>query len=296
MAGKTQPKRVAELAKRQHGVVSRAQLRGCGLSDDVVDGCGWLHRVHRSVYAVGHTRLTIQGRWMAAVLACAPGALLTGRAALALHDVRPIPSGAIDVIVGVSGRRSRPGIRMHRSRHLHPDDCTVLDAIAVTTIGRTLLEYAVRERPGWLQVAVEEAHRRNLLDGRALDALLARNPHHPGTKKLETAIAQLDVEPPMTRSEPEKAFRALIVDYDLPRPQVNVLLHGELVDFYWPEARLVVEVDSYGFHKSRAKFEDDRRRDVKLQAAGERVLRFTDRQIESQPDKSAITTLRFLRT
>jgi very-short-patch-repair endonuclease len=300
MSGKTQPQRlVADLATRQHGVVGRNQLRECGVSDAVVDGwstAGWLHRLYRGVYAVGHRRLTAEGHWMAAVLACAPGAVLTGRAGLALHDVRPIPSGAIDVIVGVSGRRSRPGIRVHRSRHLHPDDRTEIDSIPVTTIERTLLEFAVRTSQGWLQVAVDEAHRRDLLDGRALDALLARNPHHPGAKKLRTTIAGLTDEAPMTRSEPENAFRALVVEYDLPRPQVNVVLHGELVDFYWPQARLVVEVDSYGFHKSRAKFEDDRRKDAKLQVAGERVLRFTDRQIISEPEKSAITTLRFLRT
>ena|SRR5579872_65971 len=294
-----QPHQLARVAARQHGVVAVWQLQALGFSRHQLHGAaraGWLHRLHRGVYAVGHTRLTAKGRWLAAVFAYGPDALLTSRAALALHNVRPIPSSPTDVIVAVLGRRSRPGIRIHWSSRLHAEDRTEIDAIPVTTIARTLLEYAVRAGAGWLRVAVDEAHRQDLLDGAALDALLARNPHHPGAKKLERAIAELTEEAPQTRSEPENAFRALIVDYDLPRPQVNVDLHGELVDFYWPHARLVVEVDSYGFHKSRAKFEDDRRRDQKLQLAGERVLRFTDRQIESEPEKSAITTLRFLRT
>jgi very-short-patch-repair endonuclease len=301
MGGKTQPgwgQRVGELATRQHGVVSRPQLRECGVSDDRIDGWaidGWLHRLHRGVYAVGHTRLTARGRWMAAVLAYGPGALLTGRDALALHDVRPAPPGAIDVMVTVCGRRSRPGIRVHRSRHLHPDDATEIDAIPVTTIGRTLLEYAVRTSRGWLQVAVNEAQRRDLLDRRALDPLLARNPHHPGATKLRDALARLAGEPPSTSSELENTFWAVIVDHDIPWPQTNVLLHGELVDFYWPKARLVVEVDGYEFHKTRAQFEEDRRRDAKLQLVGERVLRFTDPQLKRRPGEAAVIVKGLLR-
>jgi very-short-patch-repair endonuclease len=190
-------------------------------------------------------------------------------------------------MVGDSCRRSRPGLRLHRSRNLHPDDATEIDAIPVTSIGRTLLEFAVRTSPGWLQVALEEAQRRDLLDGRKLDALLARNPHHPGAKKLRAAIGRLDTDAPMTRSELERVFRALVVDYNLPNPQTNVLVHGELVDFYWPQPRLVVEVDGYEFHKDRKRFEDDRRKDAKLQANGERVLRFTDRQLKYEAARAA---------
>jgi hypothetical protein len=72
--------RLAELAVAQHGVVSRPQLTELGYSRTQVQRCldrhRW-HRIQRGVYAVGHTRLTAQGRWMAAVLACGPGALLS---------------------------------------------------------------------------------------------------------------------------------------------------------------------------------------------------------------------------
>jgi hypothetical protein len=80
---------VAALADAQHGVVSRAQLLQAGLSVQAVDRrvrAQRLRPMHRGVYAVGHRRLTAQGRWMAAVLACGKGAVLSHQIAAALWD------------------------------------------------------------------------------------------------------------------------------------------------------------------------------------------------------------------
>lgn len=70
------------LARRQHGVVSHADLRRIGFSAQSIKhriASGRLHRVYRGVYAVGRPQLTREGRWMAAVLACGDDATLSHR-------------------------------------------------------------------------------------------------------------------------------------------------------------------------------------------------------------------------
>src|SRR3954447_11851510 len=119
---------VARFVARQHGVVSRPQLRELGLSDDAIDrraDAGRLHRLHRGVYAVGHTALTTRGHWMAAVLAAGPGAALSHASAAALWDLRRSGATVVDVSVpGRAGRMKRPGLRIHRPRTLRPTEVT----------------------------------------------------------------------------------------------------------------------------------------------------------------------------
>src|SRR3954447_17591431 len=134
---------VADLARRQHGVVAFRQLVGLGMGRNVIRRwleCGRLHLVHFGVYAVGHSRLTGRGRWMAAVLACADGALLSHRDAAALWELLPIGSGRIHVTVPRRGARTRRGLIVHSTLSLPPEECCVRDAIPVTSVARTLLD------------------------------------------------------------------------------------------------------------------------------------------------------------
>src|SRR3712207_6216201 len=134
-------RRIAALAHRQHGVVARRQLAEVGLGRGAIDhrlGCGRLLVVHRGVYAVGYRRMTRQARWMAAVLAAGPGAVLSHRAAAALWQIRR-PDG-IEVTRESKGR-SRPGITVHTAP-LPPDEVTEVDGIPTTTVPRTLLDLA----------------------------------------------------------------------------------------------------------------------------------------------------------
>src|SRR5690348_761230 len=106
------------LVRRQHGVISTPQLRAVGMSKGAIANRvrdGWLHPVHRGVYAVGHPRLTYRGRLWAAVLAT--GGVLSHRASAAVDDLIPPPAGPIDVTVSTECR-SRKGIRVHRSKTL----------------------------------------------------------------------------------------------------------------------------------------------------------------------------------
>ncbi|MGH2894701.1 MAG: DUF559 domain-containing protein, partial [Solirubrobacteraceae bacterium] len=276
--------RLAQLALDQHGVVSRRQLYDLGYTRGSITRRiekRRLHRVHRAVYAVGHRRLTIQGRWMAAVLACGDGAVLSHLDAAALHDLRRIGSGKFNVTA--PSRHNLPGIRCHHSPRLHPQDTTTVDGIPVTSLARTCLDIAELLNHGRLVDALEAGQRQNTLDLGAIHAVIARNPSRHGIDPLREAITELGDEPPLLQSRAEQAFRALVRDHHLPRPQFNVYVEGELVDAVWWDQRLVVEVDGWNYHRSKRSFANDRRRDRKLVKAKLRPVRYTGDEVMDEP-------------
>lgn len=283
---RTRARRLAALAAKQHGVVAHRQLRKLGYSRRQIE---WLvrrchlQRLYRGVYAVGHKRLTTRGRWMAAVLAGGPNAVLSHRAAVALWDLRPVPSGPIDVTVPGRKRDGPRGVRIHNVRRLDADDRTVRDGIPVTTLHRALLDYAEVAHFQQLRHALDAADRRDLLDGRELKRLHVRSFGRHGLKPLKAAVAHLNGSAPWTQSELERRFLAMIREAGLPEPRTNVFVEGFLVDLWWPESRLVVEIDGYDFHKDRRKFESDRLQDTKLQLAGCMTIRLTQDRIENKP-------------
>jgi very-short-patch-repair endonuclease len=270
--------------------VALRQLRALGLSDKNVHDrarAGHLHRRYRGVYAVGHRRLTRKGRWMAAVLACGPTAVLSHGPALVLWQLASHSAGPIDVTAVARGRTSPDGVRLHCVRALDPADRTTIDAIPVTTVARALLDYAETTSASNLRHALEAAERRELLDARQIADVLERSPGRRGSRPLRQAITQHTGEAPWTRSRLEREVLTLVRAAGLPEPHCNVMLHGELVDFYWPRYKLVLEADSWDFHRTRAQFEKDRRRDAILQVAGIRVLRVTQSRIEREPERVA---------
>jgi very-short-patch-repair endonuclease len=246
---------------------------------------GQLHRIHRGVYAVGHRKLSLKGVWMSAVLACGPGAVLSHRAALALWDLRTSESGLIDVTVpGRSRQRGRAGIRVHKSEVLTENDRAEVDGIPVTSLAWTVVDYAGIANRREVRLVLEALERRRIYIGRELDELLERTPNRKGGKTLRKAIADMKGPAPWLQSELEETFRELIRASDLPEHEANVLVEGELVDALWRQERVIVELDGFAFHKSRAQFEADRRRDAKLQVAGYRVLRVTQQRLQNEPE------------
>jgi predicted transcriptional regulator of viral defense system len=281
--------RLARLADRQHGVVSLGQLETLGLSASAVRmrvAAGRLHRVHQGVYAVGRARLDVRGRWMAAVIACGRGAVLSHRTAAAAHGLLGQAGGSIDVTVPSRSPRRRPGVRVHRSPGLRTEDVTTVGGIPCTTVARTLLDLAAVLNARTLARALEAAERRRVFDGNAVAAQLARANGRPEASRLQAAMADYQ-EPPPTREEFERRGFEVLAHAGLGRPAVNVLIEvgsEQLeVDFCWPDRRLIVEFDSWEFHKTRAAFERDRRRDQLLRAAGWTVVRITWRQLTRAP-------------
>jgi Transcriptional regulator, AbiEi antitoxin len=106
------PSRVWELVHRQHGAITRAQLRDLGFTDDAIDhriARGRLRRLHRGVFVVGGRDVDQLGRWSAAVLACGPDALLSHQSAAALWRIRRPRAGPIEVSVPAEARRRPDG-------------------------------------------------------------------------------------------------------------------------------------------------------------------------------------------
>jgi very-short-patch-repair endonuclease len=253
---------VANLAARQHGVVTRKQLLAAGLSPSAISRRvekGWLHRLYQGVYAVGHRGISREGRWLAAVLACGDFAVLSHWGAAALWDLLPHPRGPVDVSTSMRGGRvRRPGIRLHRCRSLTVDLTTERRGIPVTTPARTIADL-LEAGPAWQsRRAIRQAEMRGMRLG-------------PG------------VEVDRTSSDLERDFLRLCRHHGLPTPEVNVKVGPYAVDFLWRRERIAVETDSYAYHRGRVAFQDDRARDMELRRRGFVVHRFSERQLNEQP-------------
>jgi very-short-patch-repair endonuclease len=273
---------VARLAERQHGVVARRQLDALGMSSSAIGRWakqGRLRRIHHGVYAVGHRVLTANGHRMAAVLAAGPGAVLSHASAAALWDIRPTSATRIDVSVRTpGGRAKRPGLRIHRATELRDDEITEHQGIRVTTPARTLLDLASSLPRRALERALDEAEIRDLYDLRALDATATAHAGQRGATRLAEALAQ-DGDLTLTDSELEELMFTLCDQHGIERPAPRRWIAGLRVDFLFAAAHLVIETDSWSYHRTRRAFERDRERDAILARAGYRTLRFTHRQM-----------------
>jgi Protein of unknown function (DUF559) len=272
---------VADLARRQHGIVSRDQLLGLGLGADAVD---WrvkrrrLHRVHRGIYAVGHLSLTRNGRFMAAVLACGEGAALSHFSAAVLWGM--VRERKWPIHVTAEGKRRVHGIRIHES----PLDGERVrrDGIVVTTPGRTLVDLADVAPQRLLERAIDEADYLKLdIDG------LAPRRGRRGQGLLSSVLAVHTPGATRTRSELEERFLALCDEHGIELPEVNVDLEGYECDFVWREQALVVETDGGAAHGTARARERDRVKDVKLLVARWRVVRVTYVRLLNEPDQVA---------
>lgn len=97
-----------------------------------------------------------------------------------------------------------------------------------------------------------------------------------------------------SKSDLEEEFLALIRPYRLPLPETNVKLGRWEVDFLWRDRNLVVEIDSWTYHRGSVAFQDDRARDLDLRQDGFTVLRFSERQLEEEPSRVAADVARAL--
>jgi very-short-patch-repair endonuclease len=272
---------IQALAGRQHGVVSRWQLTAAGLTRQEIQRrleSGWLVRLHRGVYAVGHTALTQHSHLVAAVYACGPEGLASHRAAGWLWDLLR-PGQPIEV---TAPKRVLPGngVVVHRTRRLHDDDRAMRDGIPVTSLARTLVDLADVLPEKRLADAVHEAEVRRLFDLSSVERVLERVPGRKGRHKLRRVLVAYSDVQPFTRNRAERRVLQMCASHGLARPQVNTWIGGYEVDFYWPEARLALEFDGAAVHRTRRAFHEDRRRDRALAAQGILVIRVTWRDLE----------------
>jgi predicted transcriptional regulator of viral defense system len=284
---------VAALAGAQHGVLCLEQLKALGVSASAARkraAKGRLHRIHRGVYALAPIRLLDRhGLWLAAVLACGCGAVLSHRSAAVLHELRSQGSTRIEVTVPGGSSRRHAGVLVHRSSTLTAADATLVHGIPCTTVARTLLDIAGQLGRRALERACDQAEVLEVFDLKTITDQLERNPRHRGARTLRAVLEEHYIGQTLTWNEFEERFLALAREAGLPLPEVNVLLElndGEppiRVDFVWPARRLAVETDGRGSHLTHQAFERDRRRDQRLTMARWRPARFTRRQVKYSP-------------
>jgi Transcriptional regulator, AbiEi antitoxin len=283
MAGKvrTVERVVARLATRSHGVVTRRQLIAAGITEDEIDqrlATGALLREHRGVYRVGHRAPSVEARYLAAVVACGEGALLSARAAAHLWGLVKGAAPAPEVITRTERRLK--GVTTRRARRTDPPDGTTHRGVPITTVPFTLVALAGQLGPEDLARACHEAGVRYGTTPQQVDHLLSRRPNTPGAKKLR-AILHGDV--PVTLSKLESRFLDLLRDDGLALPHTNRRAGARRVDCRWPLQRLTVELDGYRYHRSRHAWEQDRRREREARARGDEFRRYTYGDVFESP-------------
>jgi hypothetical protein len=220
------------IATSGHGVVTRPELLGAGLSVDEIKRrlrSGALIREYPGVYRVGHRAPSVEARYLAAVWACGADALLCGRAAGylfgALKGLAPPPE-----VMAPTQRRVK-GVKTRRSRRMDPRDGTTFRRVPVTTLPRTLVDIAAVLGLDELARACHEAEVRHDTGPAQIEAVLERRPNSPGAAKLRAVVRG---DAPVTLSKLEKRFLVLLREAGLPRPHTNRPAGGRYVDCRWP--------------------------------------------------------------
>jgi Transcriptional regulator, AbiEi antitoxin/Protein of unknown function (DUF559) len=267
------------LAREQWGVLSTEELLACGFSRRAIVvrvQKGLLHRLHQGVYAFGHAGVPREGRFLAAVKSCGPGAVLSHFSAAALWGYVDWDGRRFEVTICDTTPRMHPGIRVHRTRYLEPRDVRHHKGIPVTSPARTALDLCSQLPFRGARRAVRQGLSLQRLSVGDLVAILGRQERRPGASTLRRILATGAVP---TRTVLEDVVLELIVAAGLQRPDVNVpiYLDGRRVvpDFRWPSARLIVEADSATWHDNKLAREDDAERQALLEVHGERVIRVT---------------------
>jgi very-short-patch-repair endonuclease len=269
---------------RQHGVITRQQLLDLGFSEKQIRqriANRRLHPLWRGVYAVGRPEVSPEGRWLAALLACGPNALLSHGSAATLWGLGWYERGSIEVTLRQASVRRRPGIRVHRHPSISGADVATRRAIPVTSAVRTVIDLAPRLGAGGLETVINEGANLDLFSPNELRDAADAAGRHPGLPRLRRVLDRATFR--LTRSELERRFLPLVRRAGLPVPETRVWLNNFEVDFFWPSLGLVVETDSLRFHRTAAQQARDRLRDQAHTAAGLTPLRFTHAQVHYEP-------------
>jgi very-short-patch-repair endonuclease len=273
---------LGRIARRQHGVVTRTQLLVAGVSSEEIRRRiqkGALLGVHRGVYRVGHKAPSIEARYLAAVLACGEGAVLSGEAAGYLWGLvkgtAPPPEVTAPThrrITGVRTRRARRGETQATTRH----------GIPITTVPRTLADLSSLLSSADLARACHEAGVLHQTTPRQVEEILSKRPNTPGARQLRKVMRG---EVHVTLSGLERKFLVRLREARLPEPVTNRKASEKRVDCRWPHHNLTVELDSYRYHSSRHAWERDRRREREAYARGDQFRRFTHDDVFDDPQQ-----------
>jgi putative AbiEi antitoxin of type IV toxin-antitoxin system len=264
---------VARIAARQHGVITIHQLLAAGLTRQGVTRRvrrGTLHREFRGVYRVGHRAPSVEARYMAAVLACGDGAVLSGLAAAYFYGLIRRSSPPPPEVTASAVRRV-DGVITRRTRNLDRRDTTLHRLVPIRTAPRTLVDLAATLSPDDLALAAHEAEVKYRVNAKKLYAALARRPKAPGAWKLHGIFHGQRIK----LSELERLFVELLRSAGLPLPLTNRPAGGRYVDCRWPDHKLTVELLSYRYHHTRHAWEQDHRRKREARKRGDAFRTYT---------------------
>jgi very-short-patch-repair endonuclease len=272
-----------DLARSQHGVVTRGQLLERGLTPKAIAHrirTGRLHPLRRGVYAVGRPDVDRRGRWMAAVLSCGPDALLSHRSAAVLWGLTEVSLEAeIEVVVPRTTVRRRLGIRVHRRVDLAPEHRREVNGIPVTDPISTLVDLASCVVAWRVERAINAADRLDLVDPETLRVAVPTLPPRPGMSRLRRLLG-IDS---LTDSGLERRFLRLARAAGLSKPEIQARVNGYRVDFYWPDLGLIVETDGWRYHRTPGQQATDYRRDHAHTRGGLTTLRVAEAQVRDEP-------------
>jgi very-short-patch-repair endonuclease len=285
----------SRIAAGQKTLLTAQELLACGLGEKAVAHrlrTARLHVVFRGVYSFGCGELPPFGRELAGLKVCGDGSFVSHRSAAFVWGLREQPPPEVEVSVLGSGARSRDGLRVHRIQDIDPRELRRREGLAVSSPARVCLEIAATS-PSELPDVLDAGLANRFLKRHEIEALLSRHRGRRGAARL-AAILGDESAMTITRSRAEKAMLKLIRDAGLPMPQTNVRLGPYEPDFMWREQRLIVELDSYGFHGGPAAFQTDREKDLFYRDAGFDVLRFTRAHVVYEPARVLVRLVRAL--
>jgi hypothetical protein len=185
-------------------------------------------------------------------------------------------------------RTSAAGMRIFRHT-LSPDEIGRVGVLPLTCAARTAVDIAVDVPQVAAVVAVDSALRSGQVTLAELRLELRRR---LGMRRYAAAAAVLDLADPTSGSVWESMARLLFAAAGLtePVPQFEVVVDGVVVarvDFAWPQARLVVEIDGFTWHSSKEALGNDHTRQNRLELDGWTVLRYTPDQVQGEPARIA---------
>jgi hypothetical protein len=275
---------MATLAARQYGIVTRDQLTELGYTDRMVEAAlraGRLQAWHRDVFAAGHGGLSPHGLCKAALLFRGDDALISDQSAIWLWGLEKRLEIPVNVILPGRGR-PQYAIGLHHEPALREEDATVTEGLPVTSVPRTLLDYASTAKRYRLELAIDRADRLDLLDPAAVDRVLEEVQAHDGHDPLAQALT-IYRETGFTRTGGETKLLTVLADAGIDRPALNDSVEGHEVDFFWERERFGVELDSWEADRGRRSPEDDRRRADDLTLAGITTIRVTGTRLKHEP-------------
>jgi very-short-patch-repair endonuclease len=272
------------LARRQHSVLARRDLLRLGFTPAAIKHrvrSGRLHPIVRGVYAVGRPDLSREGRWMVAVLACAPRSALSHRSAAALWGFAEEHRDYIDVSVMRPSESRLPGIRCHRRPTLSSTEIATRLDIPVTSPVQTFLDLTTVAGPRTVERGINEADKLGVIGADTLRRALDDYQGEPGVRALRRLLDRHTFR--LSDTELEVLFRPIARSAGLPEPLTKQMVNGFEVDFFWPDLGLVVETDGWRYHRTPSAQTRDALRHQTHTARGLTALRFSHCQVKYEP-------------